>query len=385
MRYVLIFWMFFMVTTLSGQSSTGDLMELSEDYEKYGLKEGNRPEKWEDGMRTDGGKKTYEWWYFDSHLDDGTTIVIGFYTKPFSEVNKKQNPLVTLMIDRPDGTIIRKEYFSKKETASFSKDSCHVIIGKNYFIGNLDHYEIHYEDEDLNLTATIERTAESWRPKTGHVFFGEEKDLFFAWVVPVPQGKTEIVYTYKDEEVVLKGSCYHDHNWGNEDMVKLFNHWYWSRAEIGPYSVIASQMIAEKDYNSENVVVFNVSKNGKVVADKGEFVTLYRTHGKMHTELKKDVSEDLVFIYDNPNDPYRYEYYLSKEKYIAEVDLLALAVPGKFLRCLARMVTGFDGAYFRFLGKAKIKVFKDDEFVESHESSKAVWELMYFGKPNGKK
>jgi hypothetical protein len=24
-------------------------------------------------------KGTYEWWYFDAHLDDGSTIVIVFY------------------------------------------------------------------------------------------------------------------------------------------------------------------------------------------------------------------------------------------------------------------------------------------------------------------
>jgi predicted secreted hydrolase len=33
--------------------------------------ESNTPEKWEDGIRTSGEKGTYEWWYFDAHLDDG--------------------------------------------------------------------------------------------------------------------------------------------------------------------------------------------------------------------------------------------------------------------------------------------------------------------------
>ena len=35
-------------------------------YQKMGLKKGE-VEIWEDGLRTDGSKGSYEWWYFDSH------------------------------------------------------------------------------------------------------------------------------------------------------------------------------------------------------------------------------------------------------------------------------------------------------------------------------
>ena len=30
---------------------------------------------YEDGMRTDGNNGEYEWWYFDSKLDDGSVVV----------------------------------------------------------------------------------------------------------------------------------------------------------------------------------------------------------------------------------------------------------------------------------------------------------------------
>jgi len=36
----------------------------------------------EDGMRTTGKRGTFEWWYFDAHLDDGLKVVIVFFTKP---------------------------------------------------------------------------------------------------------------------------------------------------------------------------------------------------------------------------------------------------------------------------------------------------------------
>ena len=365
------------------QSITEKLAKVSPDFKKYGLREGNIPEKWEDGIRTKGEKGTYEWWYFDSHLEDGSTIVIIFYTKPFVKVNSKLTPYITISINRPDGTAFKKAIFDKPENFTASTDSCNVQIGKNYFRGNLKNYEIHYQDQELNITATFERTTESWRSQTGHMVFGTDQHDYFAWVVPVPQGKTEINYTYKGDKVSLKGSCYHDHNWGNQSMTKLFNHWYWSRAEIGPYNVIASEMISETQFNKDNIVVFNVSKGGKTLADDGSAVTMYQTYGKIHPKLNKDVSDDIVFIYDSPNDEYRYEYYLYKKENIAEVDLLSSAIPSKFKLRLAKMLTSFDGAYFRMTGDAEIRVFKNNQLIETHRSHTAVWELMYFGKPNG--
>jgi hypothetical protein len=76
--------------------------------------------------------------------------------------------------------------------------------------------------------------------------------------------------------------------------MELFNHWYWSRAEIGPYNVIASEMIAEKEFNNESTIVLTSQKTGKIT-DNGEYVTLYRTIGKMHPTLDK-VSDNLLLF-----------------------------------------------------------------------------------------
>jgi hypothetical protein len=39
---------------IRSQSSQNNLVELSNDYDKYNLNESNIPEKWEDGIRTSG-------------------------------------------------------------------------------------------------------------------------------------------------------------------------------------------------------------------------------------------------------------------------------------------------------------------------------------------
>lgn len=352
------------------------LAKISDDYNKRNLTEGNIPEKWEDGMRTSGDKGSYEWWYFDAHLQDGSTVVITFYTKFMTDIKKPFNPYLTVSIDKADGSKISEKFYCDPEDFFASKDSCNVKMGNNYVVGNLKEYKIHIENEDINLTAVIKRTTQSWRPKTGHMVFGADESKEFNWVVPVPQGEMEMEYNYKGVTTKTAGSAYHDHNWGNVSMMEIFNHWYWSRAEVGPYTVIASEMISEKE--------FNISKDGETVVDDGELVTLYRTYGKEHSTLKKDVSDDLIFIYEDPQSEYRYEYSLYRKNTIVEVDLIAASVGHGLKYRLAKMLTSIDPAYFRFTGKAEIRVFKSGNLIEKYTSNKAVWELMYFGNPVGK-
>jgi hypothetical protein len=45
-----------------------------------------------------------------------------------------------------------------------------------------------------------------------------------------------------------------------------------------------------------------------------------------------------------------------------------------------KMLTKLDPAYFRFKGKAELRVYKGDVLVDKHISNTAVWELMHFGK-----
>jgi uncharacterized membrane protein YraQ (UPF0718 family) len=51
------------------------------DYQRYGLAKAEVA-VWEDGFRTrPGGPGTFEWWYFDAVLEDGSTLVINFMVK----------------------------------------------------------------------------------------------------------------------------------------------------------------------------------------------------------------------------------------------------------------------------------------------------------------
>ncbi len=41
---------------------------------------------------------------------------------------------------------------------------------------------------------------------------------------------------------------YHDHNWMNQGMAHLIDHWYWGRGQVGPYSFVTAYITVAKKY-----------------------------------------------------------------------------------------------------------------------------------------
>lgn len=383
MKWCSLALLFFLPGLLEAQSPPVDRSAfISEDFQRFGLKPGNVPEKWEDGARTDGSPGTYEWWYFDALLQDGSAVGCIFYTKDFFLENRPKTPTIALNIVRPDGSVIaRRVEFPVGETI-FATDSCNVQMGPNYFRGNLKDYEIHYEEPGLSFTAKLTRlTNQSWRPQTGHVVFGEDQAKFFGWLVPVPSGLVQVTLDNNGTVENLVGSGYHDHNFSNAGMQEVFNHWYWVRSNVGPYTVVTSEMVASKTYNKEKVRVVHLSKNGQLAADDGESITLYRTYGELDPQYGKDISDELFFLYEDEETGYRYEYFLKQQSIIFAGDLLTTAIPDPFLRNLYALFTDLDeAAYFRFLGSAKLRILKDGQLLEEYENPFALWELMHLNK-----
>lgn len=356
------------------------LLSDAEHYRALNIGTDNRaPAVAEDGMRTSGAPGNWEWWYFDSHLEDGSTVVIVFYTKDFNTPFKGMGPRITIEVDRPDGTHIERQLDFDAKVWSASDTTCDVRIGDNYFRGDLEHYEIKVADAEIDIEVSIERTTNSWRPKTGVITFGDD-DKFFAWVVAVPQGRTQVSVKSAETTFTSSGSCYHDHNWGTVMMPKVINHWYWARAEIGPFTFIVAEIIAEAEFDNVPIVVFNLARDGHTIADEDENVTAYRTYPRFGPDSPKAISDGLLFEYQEPGSDVRYEITLLRKKNILVAKFLDKLIPNAIARAIVSRFTGFDGAYHRFTGEAAVRVYQGGNLAEEYTSSTAVWELMYFGK-----
>ena len=347
------------------------LADRPDDFERLGI-DRVAIAVWEDGLRTDGGPGSYEWWYFDATLDDGSTLVIAFFTKQMIDVGKPLAPHVTIQCDRPDDSHIDITTPVYADAFSAATDRCDVRVGPNTFRGDLHEYVIHAEGEGVVVDVTLTGQVRPWRPATGHLLFGPRGDEMFAWLPSVPQGRVTATITVAGSTETLAGIGYHDHNWGNVSMLTLMNHWYWARARIGDYTVIASYITAETAYGGIGIPVFLLARGDEVLADDPARVNFTVTDVHVDEETGKPVADTVIYDYD---DSSRYRITFHRRETILRhhfVDDLS-----EFKHMLAKLM-GFDGAYLRFTGDLELQRFADDISVE-HLHHEAVWELMYFG------
>ncbi|MDR3283880.1 MAG: hypothetical protein LBS97_01730 [Treponema sp.] len=344
-----------------------------EHYAKLGLKKGSIAQ-WEDGTRTNAGARgTYEWWYFDSHLEDGTALVLVFYTKHMMSPKGPPAPHVTISYKTADGYSYTGAYEAPGAPFSAAKERCDVKIGPCYFRGNLREYDVYYKDDRAEVTVHLKSNVPPWRPETGHIYFGDKDEHYFAWLPSAPEGEVAATVTIDGKTSEHTGTGYHDHNWGNINMRLVMNHWYWGRARIGEYRVITSYIYGEKKYGYNEFPIFMIAQKGKILADDGTKLTFTASGEFIEPATGKPVHNSLVYEYDDGGEHYRVSY--TRKKSIVNFKMIE-ELKG-FFKFLARLA-GFDGAYHRFTGDAVVERIKGDAVVEKQEAP-AIWELMYFG------
>jgi predicted secreted hydrolase len=249
--------------------------ENAASLERLGLNP-NVVEPWEDGYRTAKEDNTFEWWYFDAQFDDGSTAVIVFSTKPHTKPKSPLSPSVLIIYKSRDSD---KESYGPKfpeGELSASSEGCDVRIGPNWVKGDLNGYELHTEVEGISIDLTMTRETPSWRPGAAVSYFNSAKTRYFAWVVPIPYGTVKGTITRDGGTSEVKGTVYHDHNWGNAVMGSMLDHWYWGRAHVGDFSLIFAQLTTIKVFGLGGVKlpVFFLASGKEILTDDGLPLTL---------------------------------------------------------------------------------------------------------------
>jgi len=212
------------------------LAAASADFAALGL--GPTIAVWEDGRRTKSSTDTFEWWYFDGLLDDGTVVVVVFGDNWGYGSHKRS---VSLELT-PPGKPTRRVSRTFDDPGSFATDHADIKIGPHEFKGDLDTYSIHVDPAEtggVGCDLTLRRRVASYRPATGYDFAGTQ---YFAWLAAVPEGAVTGTLTADGVTRQVTGSGYHDHNWGNVSPAKLFDNWWWGRGQTGGHTIIAAEI-----------------------------------------------------------------------------------------------------------------------------------------------
>ena len=329
-------------------------------YRRLGLSQ-HSIEPWEDGLRADPAEKTYEWWYFDCHLDDGSKVTIEFHTKPpFISPSNPLTPFISLTVDRPDGTTVRKGCRADASVFSASREECAVAIGPNLFTGDLRRYRIHVEIEEVVVDVALESEVPPFRPATGHVFFGDDEEHYVAWLPVVPRGRVEMTLAIDGKVEQRHGTGYHDHNWGNVALRKIIDHWYWGRARIGDYTAVSLMFTGASEFGGLSFPSFMVAKDGEI---------LIAAIGPEQIDFRAD---------DTVADEETGVPIANRLTYHAVEGDARFAVTFERRENIFMLDFGKAGAYHRFSGDVALERFENDRHVESARQE-AIWELLYFG------
>ncbi len=323
---------------------------------------------WEDGLRTEIDAPGFEWWYFDTHFEDGSTAVIVFYTKPILVWKGPADPQVSLTITRPNGEKTIRVSASPASQFSFAKESPDVRIGANWVRGDLHSYHLQVAIDDLAAELTFTSRVAPWRPGAGKACFGD-LDHYFAWLPAVPYGLAEGALTYDGQTHQVKGEGYHDHNWGTIGLNEVTDHWYWGRAHLGNYSLIFAQTISSKKYGFVPQPLFMLAKGSQVVIGDGAPLQLQARDFKPHPD-GRSYPEEVDIDWEKAGE--RVHLALRDPRIIEAISLLEM-LPA-WQRTLLRLVS--NPYYFRFNADLEMRVDLND--LQTVERGTTLFEIMIF-------
>ena len=344
------------------------------DEERHFAKDGlsNTMSSWEDGARTDMSPGTFEWWYFEAHADDGTLIIIIFFSKPMIKVDGPPAPFVNVRIIMPDGKTHRVESSCDAGTFVAAHDRCCITVGANQVIGSLAGYHLHIDIDSVHCDLSFTPLAPPWRPGTGKLYFGPAEDRYFGWVVPMPSGSAVGQLEIAGKRRSIKGSGYHDHNWGTIALTKAWNSWWWSRARVGDFTVLAAELTTTPAFGSNKIHLLMVANGDRLYFDDSSRTSLVCKDLVHEPESRKNMPRALTFFYEHEGTSLflslRQEQELFRHNFLRKVPAW---------KKIAARLAGIDPWYYRFRGKASLHL--THQGISVIEEGTTIFERMCFG------
>jgi hypothetical protein len=325
----------------------------------------------DDGLHIDVNRRgTFEWWYFDAHLDSGHTLVIFFHaSNPNPGLTGKTGIEIVLL--RPDGIRVQKFFPYKKSDFKAARDRPEVTIGGNTLRveqpdGELPIYKIEVKEKELSCHLKYKAQVNGWKPGTGLSHFG---DLgFFGWVVPFARASVEGRITDGDQTIQVTGIGYHDHNWLNFPFQSIIKYWMWGRIYSEHYTAAYACIQCNEKVNNHMIKVLMLAEGKEVILSTGEFDFL-KDDFEYNPQAKYQFPKKITI-----NAPGTLMTTLQMKKILEAQDMLDNFSP--VLRFLAKHILRIKPGYFRLASDFELEVTREGKSVK--ETGTTLHEIVLF-------
>lgn len=200
------------------------------------------PDKVDDAVHDSLAPINYEWWYFDAAFDNGYSMA-SLWQMSSEETGggivKKR--WIDYSIYDPNGKkVMVKKPFDISDVF-ISSETCDVKMGDNRIYGYPPRYKMHFLADGLGGELEFENLVQGYRsPPDGTAYFSMNPLVYMGWTIAQPRATVKGKITVNGKEMNVKGTGYHDHNWGNTAFNDLYDYWYWGRIFLPGHTIIYS-------------------------------------------------------------------------------------------------------------------------------------------------
>lgn len=216
----------------------------------------------DDGLHHYDSPGYYEWWYFDAQFNNGYICTIRLSWRHAGS----GGPSFEIEIYAPDGGGAHAKESFEAGSGRASAEWCDVALGSSYARQEgPDLYRVVVRGGKAGADLTFRRRVPGWKfSPSGLVMNGASGR--HGWVNAIPRADVEGRLFFGRRQVPVRGTGYHDHNWGDAEIGKSFGRWVRGRLFDSKYTMVYGWLMPVETGASLKPFVYAAMGNQPVFA-----------------------------------------------------------------------------------------------------------------------
>jgi len=306
------------------------------------------------------GKRPFEWWYFDGHLDTGEYFV-GVFLDPSFTTGR---PGVAFTLYGADWS--KQPYLKDLDAEQMQASFSDVRISCPYgYVRRIDDmtYKAGWKIDGMRAEFTFTTLAPGWRPTGGDGV--NEDDLDFFWAIHQARNRIKGTITQNGIPRKVSGIGYADHNWGKKPLSDITRHWVWGRILAGRYTIV----YADVDYIDPSITSrpLYIANGDTIIVGTGS-PTIIQSDFTAHPVLKRYYPRQITIDYSHGGAEAHLK--IRQKAVVEDVDLLSVSGLNRIVQWVVRTFISRP-TYFRIIADY------DGTIVESGRSTPINGECLY--------